>query len=194
MASKHGVSSSTRFSARAADDVARLMAGLGTASRVRILGRLRERPCSVGELCEAVEMAQPAVSHQLRVLRDLRLVVGVRDGRRTVYCLYDPHVAVLLDEALRHVEHLRTGTPEAPEVLARLDRSNGDRSTMTDEHAHHGPHAHEHDHDDAAHSHAHTEHDHEHVEHDHEHAHDGETHTHEHAHQAGLEQEHEHSH
>ncbi len=60
-------------------------------------------------------MAQPAVSHQLRILRDLNLVVGVRTGRQTIYGLYDPHVAVLLDEALRHIEHLRAGVPELPE-------------------------------------------------------------------------------
>jgi DNA-binding transcriptional ArsR family regulator len=82
------------------------MAGLGTASRVQILGRLREGPCSVGELTEAVQMAQSAVSHQLRILRDLNLVVGERRVRQTIYGLYDPHVAVLLDEALRHIEHL----------------------------------------------------------------------------------------
>jgi DNA-binding transcriptional ArsR family regulator len=90
------------------------MAALGTSSRVLILGRLRESSCSVGELCEAVEMAQPAVSQQLRILRDLDLVVGERVGRQTVYGLYDPHVAVLLDEALRHIDHLHADPPEAP--------------------------------------------------------------------------------
>jgi DNA-binding transcriptional ArsR family regulator len=90
--------------------VARLMSALATASRVRILAHLRQTPCSVGELTEAVEMAQPAVSHQLRILRDLGLVIGSRDGRNTVYTLHDTHVATLLDEALRHIEHLHTGT------------------------------------------------------------------------------------
>lgn len=93
------------------------MAGLGTASRVQILGRLREGACSVGELCAAVQMAQPAVSHQLRILRDLNLVIGVRTGRQTIYGLYDPHVVVLLDEALRHIEHLRAGAPELPRPI-----------------------------------------------------------------------------
>lgn len=52
------------------------MAALGTATRVRILAHLRLGPCTVGDPTEAVEMAQPAVSHQLRLLRDLGLVVG----------------------------------------------------------------------------------------------------------------------
>jgi DNA-binding transcriptional ArsR family regulator len=111
MGQAHGVTSETRITSHEAKEIARVMAGLGTGSRVQILGRLRESACSVGELCDAVGMAQPAVSHQLRVLRDLNLVVGVRTGRQTIYGLYDPHVAVLLDEALRHIEHLRAGSP-----------------------------------------------------------------------------------
>lgn len=99
------------------------MAGLGTASRVQILGRLREGPCSVGELTAAVEMAQSAVSHQLRILRDLNLVVGVRSGRQTIYGLYDPHVAVLLDEALRHIEHLHEDAAVTPHLVPTLTPS-----------------------------------------------------------------------
>ncbi len=112
MAQAHGITRTTPVSIDRAEHVARVMAGLGTASRVRILARLRENPCTVGELMAAVEMAQPAVSHQLRILRDLGMVLGTRDGRYTRYSLYDPHVAMLLDEALRHIEHLRAAAPE----------------------------------------------------------------------------------
>jgi DNA-binding transcriptional ArsR family regulator len=89
-----------------AQEVARLMGALSTASRVRILARLRIEGCPVGELSAELEMEQPAVSHQLRVLRDLGLVVGRRSGRHVVYGLYDSHVASLLDEALRHIDHV----------------------------------------------------------------------------------------
>jgi DNA-binding transcriptional ArsR family regulator len=112
MAKEHSVTSATPVTAARAEHIARVMAALATASRVRILGRLRESPCTVGELTSAVEMAQPAVSHQLRILRDLGLVVGRRDGRATTYSLYDSHVATLLDETLRHIEHLRAGAPD----------------------------------------------------------------------------------
>jgi DNA-binding transcriptional ArsR family regulator len=112
MTKGHSVTSRTPVTAERAQYIARVMAALGTASRVRILGCLREGPCTVGELTLAVEMAQPAVSQQLRILRDLGLVVGTRTGRSTTYCLYDSHVATLLDEALRHVEHLRAGAPD----------------------------------------------------------------------------------
>ena len=92
-----------------ARQVAETMQALATPSRVRILGRLREAPCSVGELAAAVEMEQSAVSHQLRMLRHLGLVVGVRTGRTVVYALHDDHVGELLEEAVYHVEHLRLG-------------------------------------------------------------------------------------
>jgi len=108
----HGITSSTPVDADDARQVARVMQSLATSSRVQILGRLRAGACTVGELTEAVEMAQPAVSHQLRVLRDAGLVIGVRRGRHVVYDLHDPHVTLLLDEALRHVAHLQNGYAE----------------------------------------------------------------------------------
>jgi ArsR family transcriptional regulator, nickel/cobalt-responsive transcriptional repressor len=90
-----------------AERVARVMAGLSSPSRVRLLSRLRQGPSTVTALAAAVEMTQPAVSHQLRILRDLGLVSGRRDVRHVVYSLHNSHVAALLDETLRHVEHLR---------------------------------------------------------------------------------------
>jgi DNA-binding transcriptional ArsR family regulator len=89
--------------------VAETMQALATPSRVRILGRLQAGACSVNELAQAVEMEPSAVSHQLRLLRHLGLVIGHRDGRRTVYDLYDDHVGELLEQAISHVEHLRAG-------------------------------------------------------------------------------------
>jgi DNA-binding transcriptional ArsR family regulator len=89
--------------------VADTMQALATASRVRILGRLRAGAQTVGELAAAVGMEPSAVSHQLRVLRHLGFVVGRRDGRHVVYDLYDDHVAHLLDEAVSHVEHVQLG-------------------------------------------------------------------------------------
>ena len=85
------------------------MQALATPSRLRILSRLRDGACAVNELAEAVDMEASAVSHQLRVLRHLGLVVGERSGRRVVYALHDSHVGVLLEEAVYHVEHLRLG-------------------------------------------------------------------------------------
>jgi DNA-binding transcriptional ArsR family regulator len=95
-----------------AREVAETMQALATLSRVRILGRLRESACSVGELADAVGMEQSAVSHQLRILRHLGRVIGERRGRSVVYALHDSHVADLLDQAVFHIEHVRLGYPE----------------------------------------------------------------------------------
>ena len=107
-----------KLDAGTAGQVAATMQALATPSRVRILGRLRESACSVGELAEAIGMEQSAVSHQLRVLRHLGLVIGERQGRRIVYALHDSHVGVLLEEAVYHVEHVRLGYPMKPGVAA----------------------------------------------------------------------------
>ncbi|NKQ55682.1 winged helix-turn-helix transcriptional regulator [Amycolatopsis sp. K13G38] len=98
--------------AASAATVAATLQALATPSRLLMLTRLRQGPCSVGELAEAVEMEQSAVSHQLRLLRNLGLVAGKRTGRSIVYSLYDNHVAQLLDEAVYHIEHLRLGVED----------------------------------------------------------------------------------
>jgi DNA-binding transcriptional ArsR family regulator len=95
--------------AASAAHVAETLQALGTPSRLLILTRLRREPCSVTQLAQDVGMEQSAVSHQLRLLRHLGLVVGTRHGKNTVYALYDNHVAMLLDEAVYHSEHLRLG-------------------------------------------------------------------------------------
>ncbi len=104
-----GTSHAGTLDAATAREVAQTMQALATPSRVRILGLLRESPASVGELALAVEMEQSAVSHQLRILRHLGLVIGDRRGRSVVYALHDSHVADLLDQAVFHIEHLRLG-------------------------------------------------------------------------------------
>jgi hypothetical protein len=59
-------------------------------------------------------MEQSACSHQLRLLRNLGLVTGTRQGRSVVYALHDNHVAALLDQAVHHIEHLRLGVVDPP--------------------------------------------------------------------------------
>lgn len=112
----HGVEGRTtppaQLDAESAATVAATLQALATPSRLRILTRLRHGACSVGELAEAVEMEQSAVSHQLRLLRALSLVTGTRQGRSIVYSLYDNHVAMLLDEAVYHIEHLGLGATD----------------------------------------------------------------------------------
>jgi ArsR family transcriptional regulator, nickel/cobalt-responsive transcriptional repressor len=96
--------------------VAERMQMLGTPSRVRILGHLKQGACSVGTLAEAIGMEPSAVSHQLRSLRHLGLVVGDRRGKQVFYALHDPHVAELLDQAIFHVQHLTLGARSPAEA------------------------------------------------------------------------------
>jgi DNA-binding transcriptional ArsR family regulator len=106
---------SDRLDAAFAGVVADTMQALATASRVRILGQLHAGPRSVSELAAGIGMEPSAVSHQLRVLRHLGLVLGRRDGRHVVYELHDDHVGQMLEEAISHVEHLRAaGRAAAP--------------------------------------------------------------------------------
>ncbi|MFD0775112.1 ArsR/SmtB family transcription factor [Streptomonospora algeriensis] len=99
----------TRLEAADAEQVATTLQALATPSRLLILARLREGPLPATALAAEVGMEQSACSHQLRLLRNLGLVVGTRQGRSVVYALHDDHVAALLDHALYHVEHLRLG-------------------------------------------------------------------------------------
>jgi DNA-binding transcriptional ArsR family regulator len=118
----HGAALTPEIARRVADT----MQALATPSRVLILARLRERPRSVSELVDAVGLQQSAVSHQLRVLRDIGLVVGERHGRRVIYSLYDHHVAWLIDQAVGHVQHVRLGAAAHGEE-ARLRKRAPDR-------------------------------------------------------------------
>ena len=108
----HGIQGHTR-AARIDRELARAVAErmqvLAAPSRVQILGRLKDGSCAVGKLAAEVGMEPSAVSHQLRQLRHLGLVVGERQGRHVVYALHDSHVAELLDQAVFHVQHLRLG-------------------------------------------------------------------------------------
>jgi DNA-binding transcriptional ArsR family regulator len=101
-----------RLDAASAAAVAATLQALTAPSRLLILSRLRQSPCTVSELTSAVGMEQSAVSHQLRLLRTMGLVAAQRTGRNITYSLYDAHVASLLDEAVYHAEHLRLGAPD----------------------------------------------------------------------------------
>jgi DNA-binding transcriptional ArsR family regulator len=82
---------------------------LGDPTRVRILEALVEREHSVGDLANGLGVTQSAVSHQLRLLRDARIVRPRRAGRTVFYALDDQHVLALYQEGLRHALEDRRG-------------------------------------------------------------------------------------
>ena len=77
---------------------------LGDPNRWRILSALALQSMRVRDLAEAVEMTDSAVSHQLRILRTMRLVGYVKQGRNVIYCLKDQHIFNLYREASEHLD------------------------------------------------------------------------------------------
>ena len=86
-------------------EASELLKVVGDLTRMRLLCALREGELSVGGLQDALGMSQSAVSHQLRVLRDARLVGFERVGKTVRYSLADDHVRDLLRVVLEHARH-----------------------------------------------------------------------------------------
>jgi ArsR family transcriptional regulator len=82
--------------------VADIFRALADPTRMRLLLALSAEPLCVCDLAEIAGASESAVSHQLRTLRDLRLVSWERDGKRAVYRLADDHVRDLLAIGLVH--------------------------------------------------------------------------------------------
>jgi len=85
---------------------------LSDPTRARILYALIQRPMCVRDLAILVGVSPSGVSHQLRLLRDRRLVKPRRDGNTIYYQVDDHHVAALFKEADYHVDHVRQGLPD----------------------------------------------------------------------------------
>ena len=85
-------------------DLAETFKALGDPTRVRILDALSHGELCVCDLAALVKMSESAVSHQLRLLRNLRLVKPRRDGRMVFYALDDRHIMTLFRQGLRHVQ------------------------------------------------------------------------------------------
>ena len=79
----------------------------GDGTRIRILQILLEGERNVGELAEALEMSQSAVSHQLRVLRQNDLVKYRKEGKTVFYSLDDEHVRMVIEQGMTHLRHKR---------------------------------------------------------------------------------------
>jgi ArsR family transcriptional regulator len=85
--------------------VAQLFKALSDPSRVRIISLLAHSELCVHDLAETLGMSQSAVSHQLRSLREMRLVRYRKHGRHVYYQLDDEHIATLFQGGLEHVSH-----------------------------------------------------------------------------------------
>ena len=83
---------------------------LGDPTRVRILDALSHGELCVCDLAAVLRLSQSAVSHQLRLLRGLRLVRPRRDGRVVFYSLDDQHIMAIFRQTLQHVEEDQSAT------------------------------------------------------------------------------------
>lgn len=84
-------------------DVAELFKVLGDQTRVKILFTLIKDEMCVCDIAELLEMSQSAISHQLRVLKQARLVKYRREGKTVYYSVSDEHVAVILNMGIEHI-------------------------------------------------------------------------------------------
>jgi DNA-binding transcriptional ArsR family regulator len=87
---------------------------LADLTRARILYALIQQPLCVRDLAILVGVSESAVSHQLRFLRDRRLVKPRREGNVIYHTVDDHHVAALFKEADYHIDHVRQELPDHP--------------------------------------------------------------------------------
>ena len=95
----------TRLDDQTAAEVAELFRALSDPTRVRMIAALLEGEINVGALAAQVGISESAASHQLRTLRQMRLVRARKQGRTVFYRLDDDHVADLFQRGLDHVLH-----------------------------------------------------------------------------------------
>lgn len=85
-------------------DLAELFKVFGDSTRIRILYVLFEAEVCVCDLAEALNMTQSAISHQLKILKQSRLVKGRREGKSVFYSLSDDHVRAIIAQGREHIE------------------------------------------------------------------------------------------
>ncbi len=85
-------------------DLAELFKVFGDSTRIRILYALFESELCVNDIAQLLNLGQSAVSHQLRILKDAKLVRFRREGKIIFYALDDEHVRNILSMGMEHVE------------------------------------------------------------------------------------------
>lgn len=75
----------------------------GDATRIRILCVLLQAEVCVCDLAELLNMTQSAISHQLRVLKQMKLVKNRRDGKTVFYSLADGHIQTIISQGMEHI-------------------------------------------------------------------------------------------
>jgi DNA-binding transcriptional ArsR family regulator len=84
-------------------NMAELFKVFSDSTRVRILCVLMQSDLTVSEITKSLSMTQSAISHQLRMLKQARLVKFRRDGKNLIYSLADEHVSTIFNQTLEHI-------------------------------------------------------------------------------------------
>ena len=87
-------------------DLAEFFKIFGDSSRIRILSLLREDKFCVNEIAQLLQLSPSAISHQLRILRQARLVRYQKIGKEVFYSLDDDHIEKILDQGLEHIKEM----------------------------------------------------------------------------------------
>ena len=82
--------------------IADFLKATGEPTRVRIILALSQNSLSVNEIAEILDMSQSGISHQLKTLRDARIVSGQRLGKEVHYSLIDDHIVNIFEQIIKH--------------------------------------------------------------------------------------------
>ncbi len=85
-------------------DLAEIFKVFGDSTRIKILYVLLEAEMCVCDIAQLLNMNQSAISHQLRILKQNRLVKSRREGKAVFYSLADGHVRTIINQGLEHIE------------------------------------------------------------------------------------------
>ena len=85
-------------------DLAELFKVFGDSTRIRILFALCEEPMCVCDLAQMLNMTQSAISHQLKILKQSKLIKSRRDGKSIIYAVADEHVRSIIEIGMEHIE------------------------------------------------------------------------------------------
>ena len=84
-------------------DLAKLFKIFGDSTRIKILYELSDKEMNVSDIALTLNMNQSAISHQLRVLKNSKLVKNRRDGKAIYYSLADSHVQTIINQGMEHI-------------------------------------------------------------------------------------------
>ena len=84
-------------------DLADFFKVFGDTTRIRILCTLFQTEMCVCDLAQTLDMTQSAISHQLRILKQMKLVANRREGKTVFYSLADGHIKTIMDQGMEHI-------------------------------------------------------------------------------------------